>query len=488
MAATVVSVVIFLCGVLVGRGVRAERGDLAQTATEDVAPVPAADAWGGSPPAGAPSQSTSAARGDELSYFNRSRSQPRRWRGSTSRRLKSASRSVRRSRPTGRTRRCRIEPPPAACRQSQSDPPSRAPAAAADHQTAGRRGRCRSGRIGFCRAGRRAERAQRSGRDRQAPVVEGLRGYVLAPPTARRRSSASASAASRPGAKPTRSRRGCRRKSIQALGHSLTSVARLRLSAGGRFRCPARAQLSHLRSSRASPGSRWRRCSSRSSADPLPRAFCAGPDNRRGVLHRHALLDHPRDGPPTAACRRGSRSSSTRRSIAYLALFPAVFAVIVPSDRGAFGARALLAAPLRLGRDRAGTHLSVHRLSVGAARLQPDERAAGRAARRACSASTASRRWWRASARASRSVACVSRRTAKPPPARSRLRAGWRRRSLPLASVALFAAWGSCPDRRVGADAPGRADPGRADSGQRRPGREVGSGAEPARSSRTICG
>ncbi len=29
MAATVVSVVIFLCGVLVGRGVRAERGDRA---------------------------------------------------------------------------------------------------------------------------------------------------------------------------------------------------------------------------------------------------------------------------------------------------------------------------------------------------------------------------------------------------------------------------------------------------------------------------
>ena len=47
MAATVVSVVIFLCGVLVGRGVRAERGDLAQSAENsalpmEVAPVPAA--------------------------------------------------------------------------------------------------------------------------------------------------------------------------------------------------------------------------------------------------------------------------------------------------------------------------------------------------------------------------------------------------------------------------------------------------------------
>src|SRR2546428_8600316 len=46
MAATVVSVVIFLCGVLVGRGVRAERGDLLQTSVAndatatDVAPAP----------------------------------------------------------------------------------------------------------------------------------------------------------------------------------------------------------------------------------------------------------------------------------------------------------------------------------------------------------------------------------------------------------------------------------------------------------------
>jgi cell division protein FtsN len=50
MAATVVSVVIFLCGVMVGRGVRAPRADLAAAATE--APV--------DPTAAIPSSSTSA--------------------------------------------------------------------------------------------------------------------------------------------------------------------------------------------------------------------------------------------------------------------------------------------------------------------------------------------------------------------------------------------------------------------------------------------
>jgi cell division septation protein DedD len=76
MAATVVSVVIFLCGVLVGRGVRVERGDLTRIAGRespvDVTPAP--------PPATTPvpssraSDPTAAAPPpavDELSYFNR---------------------------------------------------------------------------------------------------------------------------------------------------------------------------------------------------------------------------------------------------------------------------------------------------------------------------------------------------------------------------------------------------------------------------------
>jgi cell division septation protein DedD len=73
MAATVVSVVIFLCGVLVGRGVRAERGDLAQN-TEvpiiDVVPAASQTALpGASTPEPVPTQPPTPV--DELSYFNR---------------------------------------------------------------------------------------------------------------------------------------------------------------------------------------------------------------------------------------------------------------------------------------------------------------------------------------------------------------------------------------------------------------------------------
>jgi cell division septation protein DedD len=73
MAATVVSVVIFLCGVLVGRGVRAERGGVADqstlTAAETTPQQPATPT-----PAPAGSDPTAAAApppADDLSYFNR---------------------------------------------------------------------------------------------------------------------------------------------------------------------------------------------------------------------------------------------------------------------------------------------------------------------------------------------------------------------------------------------------------------------------------
>ena len=73
MAATVVSVVIFLCGVLVGRGVRAERGGVADqsalTAAETTPQQPATPT-----PAPAGSDPTTAAApppADDLSYFNR---------------------------------------------------------------------------------------------------------------------------------------------------------------------------------------------------------------------------------------------------------------------------------------------------------------------------------------------------------------------------------------------------------------------------------
>ena len=75
MAATVVSVVIFLCGVLVGRGVRAERGaitDGTPTASnvETAPPAPAAVPPPATTPAG--SDPTKAAPpADDLTYFSR---------------------------------------------------------------------------------------------------------------------------------------------------------------------------------------------------------------------------------------------------------------------------------------------------------------------------------------------------------------------------------------------------------------------------------
>jgi len=75
MAATVVSVVIFLCGVLVGRGVRVDRAAqetaAAATATDATVPQVAATV----PPPAAGSDPTAAATpppdGEDLTYFNR---------------------------------------------------------------------------------------------------------------------------------------------------------------------------------------------------------------------------------------------------------------------------------------------------------------------------------------------------------------------------------------------------------------------------------
>jgi septal ring-binding cell division protein DamX len=75
MAATVVSVVIFLCGVLVGRGVRVERGTITDgtpiaSNVETAPPAPAAAPPPASTPAG--SDPTKAAPpADDLTYFSR---------------------------------------------------------------------------------------------------------------------------------------------------------------------------------------------------------------------------------------------------------------------------------------------------------------------------------------------------------------------------------------------------------------------------------
>ena len=72
MAATVVSVVIFLCGVLVGRGVRAERGGMVADAGVGTPPEAPARQTVASPPAGSdPTVAQPPAAADELSYFNR---------------------------------------------------------------------------------------------------------------------------------------------------------------------------------------------------------------------------------------------------------------------------------------------------------------------------------------------------------------------------------------------------------------------------------
>ena len=69
MAATVVSVVIFLCGVMVGRGVRAQRGELADASAEavidptaDTSPIPASTGT---------SESASPSSQENLSYPER---------------------------------------------------------------------------------------------------------------------------------------------------------------------------------------------------------------------------------------------------------------------------------------------------------------------------------------------------------------------------------------------------------------------------------
>ena len=77
MAATVVSVVIFLCGVLVGRGVRAERGGIVDVAANapSTDPSPLQTPPSTTPvPAAAGSDPTVAAApppADDLSYFSR---------------------------------------------------------------------------------------------------------------------------------------------------------------------------------------------------------------------------------------------------------------------------------------------------------------------------------------------------------------------------------------------------------------------------------
>jgi cell division septation protein DedD len=75
MTATVVSVVIFLCGVLVGRGVRTERGIVAEASVGSVSaettPQQAAVAPAPTPAGSDPTKAAPPPAVDDLSYFNR---------------------------------------------------------------------------------------------------------------------------------------------------------------------------------------------------------------------------------------------------------------------------------------------------------------------------------------------------------------------------------------------------------------------------------
>jgi cell division septation protein DedD len=76
MAATVVSVVIFLCGVLVGRGVRIQRGAIAEAAAMNEAPAPDVVRAASTPPAAPEGTDPTAVAAppspvDDLSYPNR---------------------------------------------------------------------------------------------------------------------------------------------------------------------------------------------------------------------------------------------------------------------------------------------------------------------------------------------------------------------------------------------------------------------------------
>jgi len=74
MAATVVSVVIFLCGVLVGRGVRVERSSATETADLNNAAEPAPQAAAAPtalPPGSDPTAAAAPPATEDLSYFNR---------------------------------------------------------------------------------------------------------------------------------------------------------------------------------------------------------------------------------------------------------------------------------------------------------------------------------------------------------------------------------------------------------------------------------
>ena len=223
MAATVVSVVIFLCGVLVGRGVKTERAvssadAAAVAAVAEPATSPAAVA---APPAAGTDPTTAApppAVGD-LTYFNR---------------LEKKTQPLEDLRPA-------LAPPAAAERDRPSlmtaplaarvDSRSPGAGAAPGDGSIASRGSIRSlavddRRRRLRRSGSRRART-RCRHDREAAVVERLRRVRRrTAERPRRRCTASASASSRRGAKRKPPRRGSKKKSSSSPGSPAEAVDR----------------------------------------------------------------------------------------------------------------------------------------------------------------------------------------------------------------------------------------------------------------------
>ena len=132
MAATVVSVVIFLCGVLVGRGVRTERagGDTASVASvADTTPQPVA-APPAQPPAGSDPTTAAPPAAEDLSYFSRLEKSK-----SPAERLKPA--NTEKAAPPARADKPAAAPPPPP--RSAASTPAAAPAVTAAPVEAARR-------------------------------------------------------------------------------------------------------------------------------------------------------------------------------------------------------------------------------------------------------------------------------------------------------------------------------------------------------------
>ena len=232
MAATVVSVVIFLCGVLVGRGVRSQLG--VADATRGRAPVAETTPHAAGAPAPAPPPAGSDPHGGGAAARRRRPQllQSPREAEAAGGAVEAGAEAIGAGRAPPRRAAARGDADaaaPTAPPRSRAAPSAPAPAPAVACAAG-------AGRPGIRGADRRAERAQRSGRDRQAPQLERLRGLrahagqrdAVGVPRARRQ------VHDAPRSRDDR-REAAKRRAVQALGHALIACPPL-TNPSGRFR------------------------------------------------------------------------------------------------------------------------------------------------------------------------------------------------------------------------------------------------------------